>query len=298
MLSEQRQRSRALAFLTLGTLCFGTSAVLIKLCRFPAEAVASLRILIAGLVLSPVAAFSLAPTIKRLGWKRVAATLIPAALLAVHFQLWVLGMRQTTAAAGTFIFAINPVLFALVERAVFRRRIGGYVYLCLAMVVAGGVWLFIQGGGGIGATGNLLCLIATVVFVGYLLASERAAQGIPHVLYLHLIYTTGGLLALPFALARGALASPEWIHGPSYLWLAGMVALPTLVGHGSATYAVRSISPLIVSFFTLFEPILATLYALAILGESPRAIEIPSYLLFVAATSVFLAMRRRQGWLN
>ncbi len=280
-------------FLVVGTLSFGTSAVLIKLCRFPAGVVASLRLLVAGIVLTPWAAGALGPTIRKIGWARVAATAIPGLLLGLHFQFWVLGIRQTTAAAGTFIFAANPVLFVLVERVLYRRAVRPSTYLCLFMIAAGAVWLFAVGGTRLGSPGDLLCFLSTLVFVGYLISSERVSVGIPHALYLHLIYTAGGLLTLPLAALGGGFSAMQWNDGLSYLWLGCLVALPTLLGHGSATYAVRYFTPLLVSFFTLAEPILATLYALAILAEVPRLIEVPAYLLFVCATGVFLVLRLR-----
>jgi len=161
------------------------------------------------------------------------------------------------------------------------------------MIAAGAVWLFAVGGTRLGSPGDLLCVLSTVVFVGYLMTSERVSVGIPHALYLHLIYTAGGLLTLPIAALGGGFSAMQWNDGLSYLWLGCLVALPTLLGHGSATYGVRYFTPLMVSFFTLAEPILATLYALAILGEVPGPIEIPSYLLFVCATGMFLVLRLR-----
>jgi DME family drug/metabolite transporter len=208
-----------------------------------------------------------------------------------------MGIKATTAAAGTFLFAINPVLFAAAERFLYRRALPRATLPCLAAIVAGGVWLFVAGRAAgtatAGGVGNLLCFLSTLFFVAYLVASERVSRGIPHGLYLCLIYLWGGLLTLPIAALAGAFVTGAWSDPWAYLWLGAVVLLPTAVGHGSLAYAVRFTSPLVVSFFTLFEPILATLFALLFLAETPRAAELPSYALFLLATTVFLGLRLR-----
>ena len=282
-------RPLALVFLAIGTLTFGASSVLIKLCAFPSGVVASLRMVIAGLALLPFVVRGFGPLSRALGGRRLAVLLLPGILLGLHFHLWVAGLRLTTVAAATFIFATNPVLFAVVELALYRRRLAAADWLALALVAGGGAWLLVSGGGDLAGAG--LCLAATVVFVAYLVASERVSPGIPHPTYLCLIYLAGGLVTLPLALFGDGLATTAWTDGGAWLALAALALLPTLVGHGSNTYAVRFFAPILVSFTTLLEPILSSAAALAVLGERPPAAELPAYALFAAATALFLAAR-------
>lgn len=291
MSEHRRDRARALLFLGLGTLTFGSSSVLIRLCAFPSGIVASFRIVIAGLVLLPFVIRGIGPLARAIGGRRLAALLVPGILLGVHFHLWVAGVRLTTVAAATFIFATNPVLFAVAEVAVYRRRLAWTDWLALALVAAGGGWLLASGGGGSRLVGVLLSFAATAGFVAYLVASEKVSRGIPHPTYLCLIYLAGGLLTLPLALLRAGATAVPWADGGAWLALAALALLPTLVGHASNTYAVRFFPPIVVSFTSLLEPLLSSLAALAVLGERPLAAELPSYLLFAAATVLFLAAR-------
>jgi drug/metabolite transporter (DMT)-like permease len=288
-------RARALLFLGLGTLTFGSSSVLIRLCAFPSGIVASLRMLIAGLALLPFVAGRLRPLARAVGGRQLAALLVPGILLGLHFHLWVAGVRLTTVAAATFIFATNPVLFAAVEVALYRRRLALPDWLALALVVAGGGWLLASGGGSAGLGGTLLCFAATAVFVAYLVASEKLSRGIPHPSYVCLIYLAGGLLTLPLALLQAGTTAVPWTNGEAWLALAALALLPTLVGHASNTYAVRFFPPIVVSFTSLLEPLLSSLAALVVLGERPPAAELPSYLLFAGATALFLTTRWARG---
>lgn len=292
-----RRRTAALLFLAAGTLTSGIASILIRLCAFPSGVVASLRILIAGCVLLPFAGSGIAALVRERGVRALLLAAVPGILLGLHLHLWVAGVRQTAIATATFIFATNPVLFAVAELTVYRRRLSGPDWLALALAAAGGAWLLASGrnGGGSlagpGLAGAGLCFASTGVFVLYLVASEKVSAGIPHPTYLSMIWLAGGLATLPIALVRGEAATPAWTDGGAWLALAALALLPTLVGHGSSTYAVRTFPPLLVSFTTLLEPILSSVAALVVLGERPRTAELPAYALFAAATTLFLAAR-------
>ncbi|MCX7029283.1 MAG: DMT family transporter [Spirochaetes bacterium] len=295
MPEQLQRRTRALLFLCVGTLTFGFSSVLIRLCALPSGMVASLRMLIAGLVLLPFVTPGIRAIVRGRGIRSLLPLLVPGLLLGLHFHLWVAGVRQTSVATATFIFATNPVLFAVAELAVYRRRLSAADWFAIALAAAGGAWLMASGGSGSSLAGAALCLAATVMFVLYLVASEKVSSGTPHPTYVCLIYLAGGLLTLPLALARGEAMTPAWTDGSAWLALAALALLSTLVGHASNTYAVRFFPPILVSFTTLLEPILSSIAALAVLGERPPTAEYPSYALFAAATALFLAARWVRG---
>lgn len=283
-----RGKRLALAFLTVGAFSFGFSPIFIKLCRYPAPFVASLRLLIAGLVLTPFCIGALRKFLTERGLRGFLLLVLPGLLLAAHFQTWVLGIRQTMVASATFIFSINPVFFALFERFAGRKRVPAYGFVSLGFVLLGAFWVFLAGRGRLGQTGDLLCLASTLLYVVYLLASRRVCAGVPHLLYIHVIYLWGGLLSLPIAMLWGEPAAVNPGDTGSLLSLLGLALLPTLVGHSSSNYGVRHVSPLTVSFFTLTEPVLASAAAALFLGERLRVLELPAYALFLSATLLYL----------
>lgn len=316
----------ALIFLAFGVLSFGFSGVLIKLCRFPPATIASFRMVLAGAVLTPFCFGAWRRFLAERGLVGVLLLLVPGLLLGLHFHAWVAGLKRTTVANGTFIFSLNPVFFALAERFVRRRRIPPYAVASLAMVVAGAWWLLVVQRGSLGRSGDLLCLAATLLFVVYLLVSRRVtragtpspgqARRVPHHLYIHILYLGGGLATLPLVLLGGSGTGGGAFGGPegaaagmpalggflglvigdtgSLLALIGLALFPTLIGHTANNFAVRFLQPLTVSFFTLAEPILATVSAAFVLGEVPAALEVPTYALFLAATVLYL-VRSRAG---
>jgi drug/metabolite transporter (DMT)-like permease len=289
---EVRQRRFALLFLAVGALSFGFSGVLIKLCDFPPTVIASFRMILAGLAVAPFCVGHLKNHFRERGLPGFLLLLIPGVLLGLHFQAWIIGLKRTYVASATFIFSINPLFFALFERFLYKRRIPVYTYISLALVLGGAYWLFASRGGQLGQTGDFLCLLSTLLFVIYLLVSRRVSGDVPHLLYIHVIYLWGGLLTLPFALAGGSLASVDLTAVGSVLALLGLALFPTLIGHTSNNYGVRYLSPLTISFFTLAEPIIASLTAALILSEIPPVREFPSYALFLGATVLYLVKSR------
>jgi drug/metabolite transporter (DMT)-like permease len=287
----------ALAFLSVGALVGGSAAILIRLCRFPAPAVASLRMLLAGILLLPFCLGDLRRTWREVGLAGFLRLLVPGLILSAHFQCWVLGLRHTSVASATFIFSLNPVFFALLQRFGARRRLPAYVLSSLGLAVAGAVWLFLIGGGRLGRLGDLLVLTASLLYVAYLLAARRVAGGVPHLAFAQTIYFWGGLAGLPIAWLAGGLADAHLGDTVSLAALAGLVLFPTLIGHTAVNFGVRHLRPLTVSFFSLAEPIVATAAALLLLGEPLRLPDLPAYGLFMAATLLYLLLsaRRREG---
>ncbi len=290
-------RRAALAFLSVGALVGGFAAILIRLCRYPAPAVASLRMLLAGILLLPFCLGDLRRTWREGGLSGFLRLLVPGLILSAHFQCWVLGLRHTSVASATFIFSLNPVFFALVQRFGARRRLPAYALASLGLAVAGAVWLFLLGGGRLGRLGDLLALTASLLYVAYLLAARRVAGTVPHLAFAQTIYFWGGLAGLPVALLAGGLPAGSLGDTGSLAALAGLVLFPTLIGHTSLNFGVRHLSPLTVSFFSLAEPILSTAAAALILGEPLRPLDLPAYGLFLAATLLFLlcSARRRES---
>jgi len=293
---EPGKKRVVLVFMLIGALTFGFSGVLTKFCLFPDTVIASFRILLAGLFLTTFSIRGVRKLLKEQGIKKYLLLLIPALLLGMHFQLWVMGVKRTYIATASFIVTLSPVFFALAERLIFRRRINKKTYLSLGLVVAGALWLLWVRGGKLGKEGDIFCFASMLLFVVYLLVSQRVSRGVPHLVYIHTIYLWGGLLTLPLSLITGDLAAVRLNDLASLSALMALALFPSLIGHTALNYGVRFFSPLTVSFFTLLEPVFATITAAIFLSEFPGIGEFPSYILFVSATViVILKMKNKPG---
>lgn len=285
-----------LVFMVIGALTFGFVGVLTRICLFPDTVIASFRLLLAGLFLTPFCITGVWKLLKKQGIKKYLLLLIPALFLGLHFHLWVMGLKRTYIATASFIVTLSPVFFALAERLIFRGRINKKTYIALGLVVAGALWLLRIRGGKLGKEGDLFCFASMLLFVIYLLVSQRVSRNVPHLVYIHTIYLWGGLLTLPLCLITGDLAAVRLNDLASLSALMALVLFPSLIGHTTLNYGVRYFPPLTVSFFTLLEPVFATITAAIFLSEFPGIGEFPSYILFLSATVIImLKMRTKPG---
>ena len=284
MINKQKT---ALLFLIGGTVTFGFSSLFIKLCSFPVTVIASFRIIIAGIVIIPFACKTIQLLYKNHSLKELLVFIIPGILLGLHFQLWVLGIKNTYIATGTFIFSTNPVLFAVTERLLYKQKIKTSAVLSLLLVIIGALWIFVIGRGKFGQPGDIFCLLATVIFVLYLLSAKKYSRDLTHASFIHLIYLWGGIAMLPFIFITGDFQKIQFNDMYSYLFLTLLVIFPTLIGHTSNNYAVRYFSPLFVSFFTLFEPLLSSITAYIFLRERPALLLYPGYLILITASLTY-----------
>lgn len=293
---ESGKKRVVLIFMIIGALTFGFSGVLTKVCLFPDTVIASFRLLLAGLFLTPFSITGIRKLLKEQGIKKYLILLVPALFLGIHFQLWVMGVKRTYIATASFIVTLSPVFFALTERLIFRGKIYKKTYVALGMVVVGALWLLWVRGGKLGNEGDLFCFASMLLFVIYLLVSERVSRDVPHLVYIHTIYLWGGLLTLPLTLISGDLAAVRLNDFASLSALMGLVLFPSLIGHTAFNYGVRYFPPLTVSFFTLLEPVFATITAAIFLSEFPGIGEFPSYILFLSATIIImLKMKSKPG---
>ena len=289
----QSQKKIVLLFLLVGTVSYGFSSVLIKLCLFPSTIIASFRLLLAGLILTPFCIPSVVKIFRDRGMRGFLLLIIPGIVLGLHFQIWVIGIKMTFVASGTFIISISPVFFALFERIISKKSLSVHTAISLGIVIIGAYWLFRTGKGQLGQVGDIYCFIAMLLFVIYLILSQKVSRGVPHITYIHIIYLWGGLLTLPFSLISGDMHRINLTDYTSLFALIALVLFPTLIGHTSSNYAVRYFSPLTVSFFVLLEPIFASIAAVFILAEFPDIYKFPAYVLFLSATLYYFLTSRK-----
>ncbi|NES74083.1 MAG: DMT family transporter, partial [Okeania sp. SIO2D1] len=116
--------------------------------------------------------------------------------------------------------------------------------------------------------GNFLALMgAWVVSLYILLGREAQTKGFSVGGYLVIVFTVAGIVLLPFPLILGVGYSGY--SGLVYFYLLLMALFPQLVGNTSLMWAVRWLSPTLVSLAILFEPVGASFLGYLLLGEVP-----------------------------
>jgi drug/metabolite transporter (DMT)-like permease len=280
--------ARALAVLGVGLLAVSTGALFIRFAQtagVPSLAIAAVRLTLSTLVLLPIAALQHGATIRALPARSWVLVALSGFFLALHFASWITSLEYTTITNSAVLVSVSPIFVALIARAFLREPIGVLTWIGLLVAIAGSVLIALGDActsptgcaalSGSAAGGSLLgdglALAGAAAVAVYLVIGRRLRQYLDLVPYITLTYGAAALTLLAFCLAT---ATPLTGYPPlAYLWLFLLALVPQTIGHTSFNWALKHLPTTFVSVATMGEPILASLLALVILGESPTPIK-------------------------
>ncbi|WP_457637120.1 DMT family transporter [Oceanithermus sp.] len=260
-----------------------------------------LALLLAALRLT-MAALLLAPTWRGLLRARVQPGALGLAALAgvflgIHFGTWITSLAYTSVAASVTIVTSNPIWVALFGWLWLGEKLDRRTLAGVLIAAVGGVLIGLGDAGGDSAgsaplLGDGLALVGAWAVSGYfLLGREAQRRGLSVGQYAALAYATAALTLLPLPLLFGTPYTgwPWGVYGAAL----GMALFSQLVGHTSFNWAIRYVSPVLVTLAILFEPLGSGLLAYLFFAE------VPPRLVFVGAAvliaGVGLAVSGRHG---
>jgi drug/metabolite transporter (DMT)-like permease len=155
----------------------------------------------------------------------------------------------------------------------FKEKPTKLTILGIGVAFMGGVLIASADVGVVSATsnpllGNLLALAgAWMASLYFLLGREAQRRGLGIGSYVVVAYSTGALVLLPLPLIFGSSYSgyPRAV----YLYILLMAVASQVVGHTTLNWAVRWISPTLVTLAILFEPVSSSFLGYLIFNEVP-----------------------------
>lgn len=225
-------------------------------------------------------------------------TVLAGALLGLHFATWLPSLAYTSIAASTTIVTSGPIWVALLLWAQgqrpSRRAVAG-----IAVAVAGGALVALGDVDGLGEganplLGNALALVAAITYSGHLLLG-RAVQhrGLGLWRWTAIVTAVGAVTVAPLALALAPGSGPY----PARFWLAAvaLALVPQILGHSSFTWAVRWLSPTLVSVVILLEPLVSVLGAIVLFDEVPGLVVAAGAVVLVAGVGLTTLAEQARG---
>jgi drug/metabolite transporter (DMT)-like permease len=258
--------ARLFFLLPVGILAVSTASIFIKLCDAPALIIASYRMVLASLLLIPVAAhqklwqqwngFSLK-------WGALAGL-----FLGFHFAFWIGSLKFTSVASSVVLVSTSPLFVGL----------GGWLFLRerLSIRLSLGILLSVIGSGLISygdmATskeaflGDGMALLGALGASGYFLVGRKLRKDQGLAAYILPAYSTAGAVLVLLSLA---FQKPFFGYSSNTYALFLLLALiPQLIGHTTFNWALKYLPASMVAITTLGEPIGSSILAYTILGES------------------------------
>ncbi len=275
-MTESFPKFRVYLALAFGLIAFGFGPNLVKLAAdFSAYEVAATRTVFAFLLLIPVWLVHIRDEKKKGGYTLTLSPLevIAGLCLGIHFVAWIASLYFTSVASASVLVTFHPVLMILAERAIFGVKFRGMVWAGVFVSFTGSVLLGLldqQPGETYSnpALGNALAFSAAIIFAVYFLISRKVRQGSAWIDYVIKIYGFAAIACVSVLLILDSDFSD--ILQPKLLIIGLLLALgPQLMGHGSINYAVKFLSPTIISTLILIEPLFASIIAIILFGEIP-----------------------------
>ena len=295
MMSTDSLPPRWLPFVVLGIglLAISFGAILARVAQghaLPSLAIATLRLSLAALIISPFALWQSRRALLAITRRQVVLTLGAGFFLALHFATWISSLEYTSVASSTALVTTNPVWIAFASFLLFREKPSAMTLGGIAVSLSGSLLIFWSDSreaavGSNALLGNMLALVGSWCFSAYLLLGRRLRADMPLPAYIWLAYGAAALFLLLGC--AGAGLTLVGYTAPAYLAALGMALGPQLLGHSAYNWSLRFVSPTFVAVVTLGEPVDSALLAWLFLGETFAPAQAAGFIMLLAG--IYLA---------
>jgi drug/metabolite transporter (DMT)-like permease len=214
--------------------------------------------------------------------------------LGLHFTCWISSLYYTSVASASVLVTIHPIIMILVERLWYKRNFATTTWIGVILAFSGSVLLGISDSQieqdfADPLYGNFLAISAAVIFVVYLLIGEKIRKKREWIDYVFPVYFYAAVACVLIAVVLGKNLLDISTVG---VWVGvGLAFGPQILGHGAMNYAVKYVSPTLVSTIVLGEPIFASVMAFFLFAELPPATSI--VMMLIILVGVGLTWRRK-----
>jgi drug/metabolite transporter (DMT)-like permease len=280
--------ARVYLFLAVGLVAASQSGNLIRLGHTSPIAIAAWRLLLASLLLAPLAGREL-KTLARLTSGEVILLIAAGAALAVHFFTWIWAVQLTTVANAAMAFSVNPVFTALFGGLLFKERVTGKLALSIALGLCG---VAVIGWSDLRLEGDHLAgdgtaLLSSALFTVYFLLGKRLRRKLKNATYVTVVY--GVAAAVGFACLMALDLPAVTYDRQTWLCFLLMALVPTVIGHTALNNSLQYIDASRISTSTLVEPLLAGIVAYFAWDEAMTPSALAGYAV-ICSSVVMLAL--------
>lgn len=261
-------RVNPLLVLWLGVLCLSTGSILVRWCESPPLVTAAWRMTIAAAAVLPFAFGRARSELAGLSRREVGTGMLSGALLALHFATWISSLGLTSVAASTVLVNTAPVWVALCAPWFTGDRTRWTGWIGIACSVAGGAVIGFGdfAGDRDALRGDALALGGGIALALYLVAGRRLRARTSLVAYLAMCYTTAALLLWVCVCCAGQASLG--FSGRTWAALLWMGVVNQHLGQSSYNWAMRYLSAGVVSACLLGEPLIGSVLAWWLFGET------------------------------
>ena len=267
---------RWLPFLVLGVglLAISCGAILARFAQgygLPSLTIATLRLGLAALIITPIALWQSSRTLRTLSRGQILLTCGAGFFLALHFATWITSLEYTSVASSTALVTTNLLWVGIASFLLFGDRPSRLMLVGIVISLSGSGLIFWSDSrasvsGSNPLLGNLLAIVGSWCFSAYLLIGRRLRASLPLPAYVWLAYGSAAILLVLACQSSGTPLSGY--SDAAYLVALGMALGPQLLGHTSYNWSLKHVSPTFIAVVTLGEPVGSAVLAWVFFGEA------------------------------
>jgi drug/metabolite transporter (DMT)-like permease len=260
--------------LGIGLLAISFGAILARLAQghgLPSLTIATLRLGLAALIITPIALWQSGHVLRALSLRQALLTCGAGFFLALHFATWITSLEYTSVASSTALVTTNLLWVGIASFFLFGEKPGAVMALGIVISLSGSLLIFWSDSqssvaGSDPLLGNFLAIVGSWCFSAYLLIGRRLRANLPLPAYVWLAYGSASLFLL-FACQLSGTPLTGY-SGAAYLIALGMALGPQLLGHTSYNWSLKHVSATFIAVVTLGEPVGSAALAWIFFAES------------------------------
>jgi drug/metabolite transporter (DMT)-like permease len=278
------------------------AAIFMKLAMqagLPAPVVATGRLLLAALVMTPYVLHKHADELRNLSRRDILFAVIAGVLFIAHFLSITYALGNTSIMLLTVVLNTGPLWTALMEKTFLKERLNRIIWLGLLITIAGGVTIAVLNNTSETTAptshwGIWLALFGSISGSAILTIGRSIRAKVSMPTYSWLVFGTGGIVGMLFIFATQTPVLGHPLEG--YLWLVILTLIPQIVGHGGFNYVAAYFNATFISITGQSLTITAALAAFVMLHEVPGITEIIGSIIILSG--VLLAIYGRNQLKN
>jgi drug/metabolite transporter (DMT)-like permease len=281
------QKTLAFAALLAGAAAIAFSPIFVRLSDVSPTASAFWRV---ALAVAPLSLWLACARREPVPGPAMRGTLALAGLFfAGDLGVWHLSIAYTSVANASLEANLAPIFVTLGAWSLWRQRVTPLFLGALALTLSGAVLLIGPSAslGGKTLLGDALGVLTAVFYAAYMLALKSAAGSVSTARIMAVSTAVAALALLPSALLTAESFWPQDARGWSVL--AGLALVSQVAGQSLIAYGFAHLPASFSSVSLLLQPVLAALYAWAILGEGMGSIQMAGGAIVLAG--IYLARR-------
>jgi len=189
-------------------------------------------------------------------------------LLGIHFALFFQAIKMTKIANATFLGTLAPIFTLFLEVVFLKRKFNKYILFGLLLSFIGAI-IILSHNFDLSqqyTIGNFLAVICSLCLGISFIIAEKVRQYENTIIYTRTLYLTASITLFIISIITNS--DLIGFTNNDYMGLVFLGIVPTIIGHNVIYYSVKYVSPTIVSAFPLGEPVIATILAFFIFGQS------------------------------